>query len=56
VSGSDEEKEAVLWIKDQALSMMEYIDEHVPAGREAAIARERIEEAVMWSIKGLTPQ
>lgn len=51
---SDAEKETMLWIKDQGLTMIEFIDERVPAGREAAIAREKIEEAVMWAVKGLT--
>ncbi len=51
---SEEEKEAMLWIKDQGLSMAEYIDEHVPAGREALIAQERIQEAVFWAVHALT--
>ena len=51
---SDAEKETMLWIKYQGLTMIEFIDERVPAGREAAIAREKIEEAVMWAVKGLT--
>jgi hypothetical protein len=51
---SDDEKEAMVWIKDQALTMMEFIDEHVPAGREVSLAKTKIEEAVMWAVKGLT--
>ena len=51
---SDAEKEAMVWIKDQGLSMMEYITGRVPAGREASIAKTKIEEAVMWAVKGLT--
>ena len=51
---SEEEKAAMLWIKDQALTMMEFIDARVPAGREVSLAKTKIEEAVMWSIKGLT--
>jgi hypothetical protein len=50
---SDAEKEAMLWIKDQALSMMEFIDERVPKGREASIAKTKMEECVMWAVKGL---
>lgn len=51
---SDAEKEAMLWIKDQALTMMEFIDSRVPKGREASLAKTKIEEAVMWAVKGLT--
>jgi hypothetical protein len=50
---SDEEKEAMLWIKDQGLTMIEYIDAHV-AGREGSIAKTKLEEAVMWAVKGIT--
>jgi hypothetical protein len=51
---SDAEKESMLWIKDQGLTMMEFIDERIPKGREASIAKTKIEEAVMWAVKGLT--
>jgi hypothetical protein len=51
---SDEEKETMLWIKDQGLTMMEFIDARVPREREASLAKTKIEEAVMWAIKGLT--
>jgi hypothetical protein len=51
---SEAEKESMVWIKDQGLTMMEYIALHVPAGREASIAKTKIEEAVMWAVKGLT--
>jgi hypothetical protein len=51
---TDEEKEAMLWIKDQGLTMLEYIDANVPKGREASLAKTKVEEAVMWACKGLT--
>ena len=51
---SDAEKEAMLWIKDQGLTMMEFIDGNVPKGREAALAKTKLEEAVMWAVKALT--
>ena len=51
---SDEEKEAMLWIKDQGLTMMEFIDGNVPKGREASLAKTRLEESVMWAVKALT--
>jgi hypothetical protein len=43
---NDAEKEAMLWIKDQGLAMMEFIDERTPKGREASLAKTKIEEAV----------
>jgi hypothetical protein len=53
---SDEEKEAMLWLKDQGLTMLEYIDAHISrkAPREAAFAKTKMEEAVMWAVRGLT--
>jgi hypothetical protein len=51
---SEAEKETMLWIKDQGLTMMEYIDLHVPKGREASLAKTKMEECVMWAVKGLT--
>ena len=51
---SDAEKESMVWIKDQGLTMMEYIDANTPKGREASIAKTKIEEAVMWAVRGLT--
>ena len=55
-SESDEsydKEEATLWIKDQGLTMMEFIDARVPKGSEASLAKTKIEEAVMWAVKGL---
>ena len=51
---SDDDNETMLWIKDQGLTMMEYIDTRIPRGREASLAKTKIEEAVMWAWKGLT--
>jgi hypothetical protein len=51
---SDDDNETMLWIKDQGLTMMEYIDARIPKGREASLAKTKIEEAVMWAVKGLT--
>jgi hypothetical protein len=51
---NDDEKEVMLWIKDQGLTMIEYIEVNVPKGREASFAKAKIEEAVMWAVKGLT--
>jgi hypothetical protein len=51
---SDEEKAAMVHIKDVGLAFLEDIDIYVPKGREASIAKTKIEEAVMWAVKGLT--
>ena len=51
---SDDEKETMLWIKDQGLTLIEYIDARIPKGREASLAKTKVEEAVMWAVKGLT--
>lgn len=51
---NDDEKEAMLWIKDQGQTMMDFIDVNTPKGREASLAKTKIEEAVMWAVKGLT--
>jgi hypothetical protein len=51
---NDDEKEAMLWIKDQGQTMMDFIDANTPKGREASIAKTKLEEAVMWAVKGLT--
>jgi hypothetical protein len=51
---TDLEKEKMLYIKDTGLTFLSLIDEAVPKGREASIAKTHIETAVMWAIKGLT--
>ena len=55
---SDDEKEAVSLIKDQGANFIATIEgiENVSGGgaREYALARTKIEEAVMWAVKGIT--
>ena len=51
---TDEEKEAMVILKDCGLEFLGLIDRCVPAGREASLAKTRVEEAVMWAVKGLT--
>ena len=51
---SDEEKAAMTQIKDAGLAFLDLIEDTVPAGREHDIAKERIREAVMWAVNGLT--
>ena len=48
------EKAAMLRIKDLGLQFLTAIDDCVPQGREASIAKTKIEEAVLWAVKGLT--
>lgn len=51
---SDVEKRDMVTIKDYGLGFMQVIDACVPKGREAALAKTKVEEAVMWAVKGLT--
>jgi hypothetical protein len=51
---NDAEKKTMVTIKDRAQDWMNFIDEWVPAGREVSIAKTKLEEAVMWAVKGLT--
>ena len=51
---SEPEKAAMVRIKDLGLDFITAIDACVPHGRERSLAKTRIEEAVMWAVKGLT--
>lgn len=51
---NDEEKRAMTAIKDCGLDFLKLIDSVVPKGREASLAKTKIEEAVMWAVKGIT--
>jgi hypothetical protein len=48
------EKEYMTNIKDIGQNFLAAIDAMVPVGREASIAKTKVEEAVMWAVKGLT--
>jgi hypothetical protein len=50
---TDTEKLTMARIKDLGLDFLDLIDE-IPKGREASLAKTKIEEAVMWAVKGLT--
>lgn len=50
---SDAEKAQMLFIKDQGLNFIDTLDK-MGSKREYSIAKTKIEEAVMWAIKGLT--
>ena len=51
---SDAEKLGMTHIKDMGLGLIRAIEANVPEGRECEIAVIKIEEAVMWAVKGLT--
>ncbi|HWI68057.1 MAG TPA: hypothetical protein VNS88_06730 [Nitrospiraceae bacterium] len=51
---SEEEKVAMLRLKDIGQNFLDSIDDIVPKGREASLAKTKVEEAVMWAVKGLT--
>lgn len=50
---SDEEKAQMAAIKDIGASFIAAVD-LLGSGREYALAKTKIEEAVMWAVKGLT--
>lgn len=50
---NDQEKAALYKIKDDGLALHRYVDS-LGNSRELAIAREKIEEAVMWAVKHIT--
>jgi hypothetical protein len=51
---TDEEKEGMVRLKDFGLAFLNAIDDIVPKGRENSLAKTKVEEAVMWAVKGLT--
>ncbi len=51
---SDEEKAAMKEVKDRGLDFLSTLDLLCKPGRETALARTKIEEAVMWAVKGIT--
>lgn len=51
---SEAEKAAMVAVKDCGADFLKKIDQLCPSGRESAIARTKVEEAVMWAVKGLT--
>lgn len=51
---SDAEKRDMVRLKDMGVEFLATIDVCVPKGREASLAKTKIEEGVMWAVKGLT--
>jgi len=50
---NDEEKAQMLALKDKGLEFLNLI-ETMPTSREMSLAKTKIEEAVMWSVKSIT--
>lgn len=50
---SDEEKQRMKNIKDLGLAMIELCDS-IGQSRELALAKTKLEEAVMWAVKHIT--
>jgi hypothetical protein len=50
---TDDEKAAMQKIKDDGLALYTYV-ESLGVSRELSVAKTKIEEAVMWSVKHLT--
>ena len=50
---SDDQKEAMVDIKDKALELHDLI-ESLGSSRELSISKTKIEEATMWAVKHLT--
>lgn len=48
-----EEQSAVQGVKLSGLAFLDVLDSLSP-GRETALAKTKIEEAVMWAVKGIT--
>lgn len=48
------DKERLLTVKHLGEELHEWITNAVPEGRERSLALTRVEEAVMWAVKGLT--
>jgi hypothetical protein len=51
---TEPEKKAMSALKDTGITLIRQIELCVPKGRERDIAMTRVEEAVMWAVKGLT--
>lgn len=53
MASSNAEKSQIILIKDLGLSFLTAIDQ-LGSKREYSIAKTKVEEAVMWAVKGIT--
>ena len=51
---SDPDKAAIQHIKNLGEEFIRATQSCVPAGRELSLAKTKMEEAVMWAVKGIT--
>jgi len=51
---TDRDLVAMARVKEEATRLLDTIHEHVPQGREKAIALTKLEESIMWATKGIT--
>jgi hypothetical protein len=51
---TEPEKAAVTAVKDAGQSMLTTLEQYCQPGRETSLARTRVEEAVMWAVRGIT--
>jgi hypothetical protein len=51
---NDKEKEAMLKVKDLGAEFLTALDDYCSQCRETSLAKTKIEEAVMWAVKGIT--
>ena len=49
-----QEKQAMDDVKRLARELYDYIEDLTPPGREFSLAKTKVEEAVMWAVKGIT--
>lgn len=50
---NDVEKAQMVLVKDKGLEFLEILNKFQPS-REISLAKTKIEEAVMWAVKGIT--
>ncbi len=51
---SESEKRQMKDVKDMGAELLDYITGELPSSRETSLAKTKVEEAVMWAVKGIT--